>query len=70
MTMDRQAGFLWMKDLLEHLGQCCDQWQAADPPAERFLADAMRRDLDELRRVCDALAANRSNSAARRLAIA
>ena len=56
MTMDRQTRFLWMKDLLDHLAECHDQWQAADPAIERYLAEAVRRDLDELRRLCDSLA--------------
>lgn len=55
MTMDRQARFLWMKDLLEHLAACHDQWQTADPAVERYLAEAVRRDLDEMRRLCDSL---------------
>lgn len=53
--MDRQAKFLWMKDLLDHIGQCHDQWQFADPCAERYLADSIRRDLEEFRRLCDSL---------------
>ena len=54
-AMDRQTKFLWMKDLLEHLSSCQEQWQAADDATEWFLADAMRRDLDEMRRLCESL---------------
>jgi hypothetical protein len=70
MTMDRQARFLWMKDLLEHISDCHEQWQAADPAAERFLADAVRRDLDELRRVCESLDGQRPHRLTERFAAA
>lgn len=51
--MDRKNVCLWMKDVLEHAGDCCDQ--LADSPNERFLAEAIERDLEELRRLCAAL---------------
>ncbi|HEX4148905.1 MAG TPA: hypothetical protein VHY20_07955 [Pirellulales bacterium] len=70
MTMDRQARFLWMQDLLEHLGACHEQWPAAEPAVERFLADAVRRDLDELRRLCDSLVDEQSYRPSDRLAAA
>lgn len=54
-NMTRQAKFLWMKDILEHLGHCYDQWQEADPSTEHYLAESIRRDLDEFRRLCDSL---------------
>lgn len=53
--MTRHATFLWMQDLLEHLHACSEQWQTAEPGSEPFLADTMRRDLDELRRLCESL---------------
>ena len=53
--MDRQTKFLWMKDLLEHLGQCYDQWQSADHRSEQYLADSMKRDLAEFQKLCDSL---------------
>jgi hypothetical protein len=53
--MTRHAKFLWMKDLLEHMGRCHEQWQSADERMESFLADSLRRDLDEFRRICDSL---------------
>jgi hypothetical protein len=55
MTQDRQAKFLWMQDLVEHLSYCVEQWQAADGPSEHYLGDHIKRDLDELRRVTEAL---------------
>lgn len=53
--MDRQARLLWMKEVLEHLDECHRQWQFADDEIERYLADAMERDLEELRRICRSL---------------
>ncbi len=49
--MDRRSTFLWMRDILDHLSSCCEQWESADASSERFLADAMRRDMDELRKL-------------------
>ena len=53
--MDRKTKFLWMKDILDHLGDCFEQWQGADDRTERYLADSMQRDLDEFRRLCESL---------------
>lgn len=53
--MTRHAKFMWMKDLLEHMGRCHEEWQSADGGMESFLADSLRRDLDEFRRICDSL---------------
>jgi len=55
--MTRHAKFLWMKDLLEHMTRCHEQWETADPRAERFLLDSMRRDVEEFRRVCESMRA-------------
>lgn len=53
--MTRQSKFLWMKDLLEHMHRCHEEWQGADERRERLLAESLRRDLDEFRRLCDSL---------------
>jgi hypothetical protein len=53
--MDRHAKFLWMKDLLEHIGACHEQWQTADARTERYLADSIKRDLEEFRRLSESL---------------
>lgn len=53
--MDRHARLLWMKEVIEHLNDCHLQWQSADSADEFFLAEAMKRDLDELRRLCELL---------------
>jgi hypothetical protein len=63
--MDRKTKLLWMKDILEHLGECCDEWQLADPQSERFLAEAIERDLEEFRRLCSSLR-RETHSATRR----
>jgi hypothetical protein len=59
-----------MQDLLEHVSACREQWQSAEPAIERFLAEAVRRDLDELRRLCDSLVDERSYRPSDRLAAA
>jgi hypothetical protein len=59
-TMDRQATFLWMQDLLERLADSHRQWEAAGPRCDRYMAETMCRDLDELRRLCHWLPAERS----------
>ena len=53
--MTRQDKFLWMKDLLEHMERCHEQWETADERMECFLAESLRRDIDEFRRICDSL---------------
>jgi hypothetical protein len=55
LAMNRRAKFLWMKEILEHLDECHRQWQYADDQTERYLAEAMKRDLEEVRRLCDSL---------------
>lgn len=55
--MTRHAKFLWMKDLLEHMSRCHEQWETADARSERFLMDSMRRDVEEFRRLCDSMRA-------------
>ena len=60
--MDRHAKFVWMKEVLEHLNECHQEWEAADGQAERFLAESMRRDLDEVRRICESLRAGSPQS--------
>lgn len=53
--MDRHAKFLWMKDLLDHLQDCHEQWENTDPAAEGHWYAAMQRDMSELRRLCESL---------------
>lgn len=45
----------WMRDILDHLRHCHDQLPVADEASQRFLAQSMKRDLDEFRRLCDSL---------------
>jgi len=53
--MNRRDKLLWMKEILEHLEDCHHQWLLAGEDAGNYLADAMKRDLDEVRRLCDSL---------------
>ncbi|MBX7166028.1 MAG: hypothetical protein K1X74_06735 [Pirellulales bacterium] len=53
--MERRAKFLWMKDVLDHLTRSFQAWELADGRDERLLADTVRRDLDEIRRICESL---------------
>jgi len=54
--MSREAKLLYMQDLVEHLGRCCEQWQHADRASTPYLAATMQRDLQEFQRLCTALA--------------
>jgi hypothetical protein len=53
--MDRRSKLLFMKDILDHMQTCFDEWQAADGSASSFLADSIDRDLNEFRRMCHSL---------------
>jgi hypothetical protein len=50
--MDRRGKLLLMRDVLEHLGACFDEWQLADSRSEPLLADSIERDLHEFQRLC------------------
>lgn len=64
--MDRHAKFVWMKEVLERLSDCQREWETAEGPTERFLADSIKRDLDEVRRLCDSLRQDGAGSSVRR----
>ena len=66
--MDRKTKFLWMKDVLEHLGDSFEEWRRADSREERYLADAVERDLEEFRRLCSSLKQESRSMAPRRQA--
>ena len=53
--MDQHSKFLWMKELLERLQVCHEQWQTAAGASERYLARAIERDLGEFRNLCRSL---------------
>lgn len=57
--MDRHSKFLSMKDVLEHLSDCHHAWQTGGAEDDRFLVESMKRDLDEVRRLCESLAGDR-----------
>ena len=48
--MARKEKLNLLRDLLEHMGTCCDAWQAADDQAETLFANSLRRDLAALAR--------------------
>ena len=54
--MDRRNTFMWMKDLVDHLRTCADEWQTTSSRGgDGVWGEAVRRDLDELRRLCEKL---------------
>ena len=52
----REANLLWMKDMLDHLHDCQQQltW-TEESETVHVLTEAMLRDLDSCRRLCEAL---------------
>jgi hypothetical protein len=52
----RETNLLWMKDVLDHLRSCRNQLEwAQDQQAIVVLTEAMLRDLDCCRRLCEKL---------------
>jgi hypothetical protein len=59
----RETNLLWLKDVLDQLRACQQQLQwAEDPETVHLLTEAMMRDLECCRRICESL---RRRSAAR-----
>jgi hypothetical protein len=50
--MDRRETALCLREVLDHLNRCCDQWHAADSRTEQWALQSIERDLAELQRVC------------------
>jgi hypothetical protein len=46
---------LLIKDVIDHLRECCDHCQSADESAAQHLLVSMRRDVHEIQRLCDRL---------------
>lgn len=67
--MDRQAKLLRMKDVLEHLGACYDQWQESEPACASRLSEMMKRDLEQFGRLCDALRQDDESAGVERQAV-
>jgi hypothetical protein len=62
----RETNLLWLKDILDQLTACQQQLQwAEDPEAVHVLTEAMMRDLECCRRICESL---RRRSAVRQTA--
>ena len=52
----REANLLWLKDMLEHLASCQQQLQwTEDTNTIAVLTEAMLRDLECCRRICESL---------------
>ena len=52
----RESNLLWLKDLLAHLSSCQKQLQwAENSEAVDVLTEAMLRDLESCRRLCEAI---------------
>ena len=52
---NRESNLLWMKDVIEHLSACQQQLEwSEDAETAQVLIDAMLRDLDCCRRLCEA----------------
>jgi hypothetical protein len=59
MKRNRRNTLLWMRDLLDHMSRCHDQFQwANDGETESFLADALMGDLNECQKLCEQLRAD------------
>ncbi len=52
----RDTNLLWLKDMLDHLSACRKQLEWAESPeAVQVLTEAMLRDLESCRRLCETL---------------
>ena len=63
--MDRRQQHRRVKDLLQHLDHCCEQWAEANGAAAQYLAQTIDRQLAELRGL---LMADQAGSPQRRAA--
>ncbi|MGE0606649.1 MAG: hypothetical protein AB7O62_05940 [Pirellulales bacterium] len=53
--MDRRQKIIMMRDILDHLHDCFEQWEAPQQRSVPWLAESIERDLVQFRRLCDAL---------------
>ena len=52
----RDSNLLWLKDILDHLSACRKQLEWAEKPeAVQVITEAMLRDLEHCRRLCESL---------------
>jgi hypothetical protein len=52
----RDSNLLWLKDIIEHLGECRQQLQwTQDVDTIHVVTETMLRDLECCRRICEAL---------------
>ena len=50
--VNRHDQFLWMKDLVRHMHTCCENWEEAESGGRGFWAEALERELNDLRQLC------------------
>lgn len=62
--MDRRHKLLLMRDILDHLNDCFDQWRSVEPGSASYLAETIERDLAQFSRLCDSMRPGGPQSAA------
>jgi hypothetical protein len=67
MLSDRERKLLRMRDLLEHMADCHDQWAWSNEADPGVLADLMLRDLEQIKRICVSLSTSSSDPVSRGL---
>ena len=67
MALHERLGL--MRDLLEHMDDCCQDWQSSDERFQSIFANAIRRDLTEFRRICNVLFDERNEASPAVLAV-
>ena len=61
--MDRRDTVLWMGELLDHVRACQESLEEAEPRQAARLAEAIERDLANLRSLCQSLGRGRPEAA-------
>ncbi len=59
--MEQHQQLMLVRDLLDRLEDNAEGWQSADDGNSNYWADSLRRDMAELRRVCESIRAGRNN---------
>lgn len=55
MFAPKNDSMLLIKDVIDHLSQCCDNCQSCDEATTQHLLATMRRDVHEIQRLCNRL---------------
>ncbi len=59
--MEQHHKLMLVRDLLDRLSDNAEQWDSHDESKSNYWADSVRRDMAELRRVCESIRAERSH---------